>query len=315
MAHGVLHLRDRRVLRVSLEARELLRVQASDCEFHGLQLVGVTVRAGVLERCTFRHCVIDRSKLTVEFRRCRFEGCHFRGITGAKFLDCRGRSTRLLEMTDCTFEGGWLHRCVYGDELDLSGVRKDYCESFASAQLIEDSARVRKQEPYAETDTQPRRRREGAIIRQGQGRSKGRVGGSFGSRPGAVKAALRELRATRERLPPYPYEVRAALRRCLRRPKVFGLSEPARKVLDLLVSVDQTVTGLVWPTVSWLSQRSGLPPGDIVGAMRELGDRGWLSRWLHTTDATAAWVDYEFVQRHIGARSPMSAAERPRRRS
>lgn len=298
---------------MSLEGRELARVHATDCEFHGLQVVGVTVRAGVLERCTFRNCVIDRSKLLVEFRRCRFEGCHLRGVTGAKFLDTRGRSTRLLEMTDCTFEGGWLHRCIYDGQLDLTGVRQDYCESFASAQLIEESTQVRKHEPYAETDTQPRRRREGAIIRQGQARPRGRAGGSFGARPGAVKAALRELRATRAKLPPYPYEVRAALRRCLRRPKVFGLSEPARKVLDLLVSVDQTVTGLVWPTVSWLSQRSGLPSGDVIGAMRELGDRGWLSRWLHTSDATAAWVDYEFVQRHIGERSPVST-ERPRRR-
>ncbi len=269
---------------------ELGSVEAIRCNFYDVNALGTSVRAGTFERCTFHNCTFDRSALVVTFRECKFQRCFFRGVSSFTMQSCRSSHTKLFDLTGCSILGGSLHSCVIDAALVTEGTRRDYCRRITSRRDMAEAARKDQREPYEEAAF-PRYRSAGELL---ETRRTGEA-----PRTGASKAAIRALRQARTRLPRYPHETRNAVTRLLRRPRTFGLSEPARRVLLGLLGVDEAVTGLVWPTLTWLARRTGLEAEQVEAGMVELQRRGWLHKWISTRDVDAAWIDYKHVEAHV----------------
>jgi hypothetical protein len=268
---------------------EIALLSARNCRFYDITASAITVHEGVIERCLFKNCIFDASSLVLVFRNCEFYRCYFRGSSGFVFQDCKCSNVELFDLAGCTIQGGSLYRCVYDSDLPLNGTTTEGSGSITSHRGIKDSYRS-DYEPYTECSF-PSYKSVGEILDSYNLAERPRVG--------AVKQGIRELREARERAPQYPPSLKDFLRRRLRRPQTFGLSDDARHLLFWLVSVDRYIKGLVWPTIYWLAGRTGKSPNSVLAALEELKDRGWVERWAHTRDLDVTWLDYEYAQRHM----------------
>lgn len=290
MPKRVLRLYDRRVRRINLELATIRSFTAINCRFFNITASAIAVYEGIVERCLFKDCVFDNSSLVLTFRDCEFSRCYIRGASGFRFENCRCSRVQLFNLAGCTIQGGSLYRCVIDSDLPLAGTSQEFCESITSQRGIQELPHRNDYEPYEESFF-PSYRSVGEILSAYNPKDR--------PHPGAVKAGVRDLREARAGLPAYPQTLKIQLCGRLKRPQTFGLSDDARNVLFWLVSVDRTVRGLVWPTVNWLAGRCGIAPAAVLDGLAELKSRGWLHHWVHTRDLDAAWLDYEYAQRHF----------------
>lgn len=290
MPKRVLRLYDRRVRRINLELVTIRGLTAISCRFYNITASAIAVHEGIVERCLFKSCVFDASSLVLTFRGCEFYRCYFRGASGFRFENCKCSRVELFDLGGCAVYGGSLYRCVIDSDLPLIGTSQELCESITARRGIQDVPRRNDYEPYEESCF-PTYRSVGEILDTYNPKDR--------PDPGAVKEAIRELKEARARLPAYPQVMKDVLCRKLRRPQTFGLANNARNVLLWLVSVDREVKGLVWPSVHWLAGRCGMAPAAVIDGLTELKSRGWLHLWVHSRNVDAAWLDYEYAQRHV----------------
>lgn len=275
---------------------DITHLTATNCRFFNITASGIIVRGGLIERCFFKECIFDESSLVLVFKSCEFQQCYFRGASGFMLHSCKCSRVQLFDLGGCTVQDSDLYRCIIDSDLPLVNTTTNQCEDIASRRGIDDGPRRDGYEPYAEPYEEsyfPSYRSAGEILSTLKPDARPSVGGA--------KEGLRRLRAAREGLSPCSYSLKEFLRTRLRRPGVFGLTDNARNTLDLLVSVDKTSKGLVWPTIHWLAGRNGIPPSAVLSSLAELKDRGWIQAYVHSKDLDATWLDYGFAQRHMDA--------------